>query len=230
MRIGNFSSSSISKLMTYGKDGKSFGKPALTYIAEKNMERMLGRSLNSEHSARPTTWGTLVEERVFELLPLEYQLVSRERLVHPDCDSWVGMPDCVNETEVCDIKSPYTLKSFCELVDACNKGIEGFKEHSPEYYWQLISNAILTNRKYITLIVYVPYKSELDAIRELANNYLGDANKMAWIGFANDEDLPYLIEGKHYKNLNIFKFEVNEADKQELTERVLTASKLLIQC
>ena len=37
-RVGNFTSSCIGDLMTYAKDGKSFGKPALTLIEDCNME------------------------------------------------------------------------------------------------------------------------------------------------------------------------------------------------
>ncbi len=42
--------------------------------------------------------------------------------------------------------------------------------------------------------------------------------------------MPYLIEGGHYKNLNIIRFEVSEEDKKALTERVIKAGKMLIKC
>ena len=41
-RTGRFTSGSIARLMSLGRDNISFGKPAFTYIAEKNMERRLG--------------------------------------------------------------------------------------------------------------------------------------------------------------------------------------------
>ena len=246
-RIGNFTSSEIAALMTTSKDGKSFGKPALTYIEEKNMERRLGRSLDSEQSAHPLTWGKLIEKRVFDLLGLEYTLTSQETVQHPTISCWSGSQDGNKFDEgrtVIDIKCPITLKSFCQLVDGIyqcknslgvadgNMIIAGVRENHKDgekYYWQLVSNAILTDSKYAELIVYVPYKSELEAIRELANNYDGaDQRKYAWINFAEDNELPYLIEGGYYKNLNIITFLVPEEDKILLTEKVLAAQKLLI--
>ncbi len=63
--------------------------------------------------------------------------------------------------------------------------------------------------------------------RELASNYDGDANKVAWINFASDEDLPYLIREGKYKNIYIFNFEIPAEDKHFLETRVIQASKLL---
>ena len=82
-RFGNFSSSEIWKLTTNGKEKGSFGKPALTYIDEKQMEMRLGRPLSIEHGAKETAWGILVENRVHELLPMNYKLSTTQRLQHP---------------------------------------------------------------------------------------------------------------------------------------------------
>lgn len=127
-----------------------------------------------------------------------------------------------------DIKCPFTLKSFCNFADC--KTIEEVREKhdsGENYFWQLVSNAILTGAKWAELIFYVPYQDELSEIRDMASNYEGDQNKVAWIQWATDEDLPYLIKGGHYKNLNVIQFEVTEADKAALTERVIAAGKLL---
>lgn len=230
-RIGNFTSSEIFALTTKGKIEGSFGKPALTYIDECNMERRLGRSLNDESNARPLIWGKFLESRAFELLGLEYILSSDETIVHPEISFWSGSKDGEKLDEgktVIDIKCPITLKSFCQIVDC--KTIEEVRENhrdGEKYYWQLVSNAILTKSKYAELIVYLPYRSELNAIREMASNFDGDQNKIAWIGFAEDNELPYLIDGGHYKNLNIIRFEVPESDKKFLTERVIKAGDFL---
>jgi hypothetical protein len=61
----------------------------------------------------------------------------------------------------------------------------------------------------------------------MAANYDGDQNKIAWINWASDDELPYLIEGGHYQNLNIIRFEVPQADKDFLTKRVIELSKFL---
>lgn len=239
-RIGNFTSSEISALMCNGKGKGTLGRPALTYIAEKQMERRLGRSVSNEINSRPLTWGQLIEKKVFEYLGLEYELVSTETITHPKYPFWAGSPDANKFDEgktVVDIKSPMTLKSFCTMVDPLYKGLSGWetmqiirKEHKEgeSYYWQLVSNSILTNSKFAELIVYAPYLSELTEIRKFAEEFdIGNEYKYYWIGNAIDEELPYLLDGGYYKNINIIRFEAPQEDKDLLTERVLLASKLL---
>src|SRR6185437_4228886 len=150
-RIGNFTSSEIGALMSKDRSGKGFGAPALTYIKETNMERRLGRSLTDEINARPLIWGKLLEGHVFSLLGLEYTLSSTETISHPSISFWSGSPDGGNyqpARTVVDIKCPITLKSFCQLVDAYREGgIEKVRDDHKDgekYYWQLVSNAILT--------------------------------------------------------------------------------------
>lgn len=235
-RTGNFTSSQIGKLMTYGKDGKSFGKPALTYIEERNMERRLGRSLQTEISSRPTSWGHTLEGVVFDILDTTYKLSSDETIKHPTIPFFCGSPDGIKYGEngkidaVFDFKSPFTLKSFCTLVDA--KDIETLRETHSEgetYYWQIIANAILTGAKFGEIIVFVPYLDELEIVKEVTGNmFESQQNKTAWINFANDDDLPYLIRGGYYKNLNIIRFPIPEADIKALISRVLEAGKLLV--
>ena len=241
IRVGNFTSSEIHKLMSNGKKAGELGKPFFTYVEEKQMERRLGRSLSEDVTARALSWGLLLEKRVFNLLGIDYKESSQETIVHPRYDFWVGSPDGQEFDEAGDklaeIKCPLTLKSFCQLVDCIKEGLSGLEimnlireNHTDgdKFYWQCVSNAILTGSKCAELIVYMPYKSELAAIRFLATNYDGfDQWKFKWIDQATDEELPFLIEGGYYKNLNKIMFEVPEADKALLTERVLMAQKLL---
>lgn len=241
-RIGNFTSSKIGKLMTYRRDGKSIGKPALTYIKSKNKERRLGRAIDSESSAKPLSWGKILEGGIFNLLGLEYSLVSQETIQHQTIPYWSGSPDAIKidkgEKTVIDIKAPITLNSFCDLVDPLYDGLTGIDamnlirqnhDDGDIYYWQLVSNAILTNSKYAELVVYVPYKDELDVVRSLASNYDGEnLHKYYWIANAQDNELPFLIKDFFYKNLNIIRFVVPEEDKKALNERVLAAGNMLI--
>lgn len=232
-RIGRFTSSEIGRLMTVAKNGKGWGSPALSYIEEKNMERRLGRCLNVESNARNLSWGKLLEEFCFQQLGTEYKLASMETLSHPTIDCWSGSPDLTKYDgggTVVDIKCPATLKSFCQLVDGGT--VESFRENHKEgdtYYWQIVSNSILTNSKYGELIVFVPLKSELEKIRELVSNLDGNQNAVAWIAFAEDDQLPYLLDGGHYRNLNIIRFEIPQSDKDALTDKVLLARKELIE-
>lgn len=236
-RNGNFTSSEIAALMKNGKEKGTFGVPALTYIEECNMERRLGRCLDNELDSRPTTWGNLCEGRVFFLLPTSYKLVSNDTLDHPEIEFWKGSPDAQKFDEgntIVDIKCPQTLKSFCQLVDAWTRGgineIRSSHLHGEKYYWQLVSNAILTNSKYAELIVYAPYKSELEAIREMAYNFDSiKQHKFMWIALAADDELPYLPDGGHYKNINIMRFPVPAEDKIALHNRVIEAGKMLVR-
>jgi len=124
------------------------------------------------------------------------------------------------------------LKSFCEMVDILEaQDPELLKAKKPEYFWQLVSSSILTGAPYAELIIYVPYKSELDTIKEMANQHSWDGkldeNDVAFINFANDNDLPHLIDGGGYNNLYSFKWKVDAADKEMLTARVKLAVKEL---
>lgn len=243
-RNGNFTSSEIVALTSLAKDQKSFGKPALTYIEETNMERRLGRSLDTEENARNLSWGKLIEKYISDnpkLLGLNYSVNLSDTTVHPTIHFWAGSEDVTKEDTVGDIKAPRTLKSFCQLVDAVAvHGLSGMEamhhiikthKEGEKYFYQLVSNACIHNKQFGELIVFVPYQSQLNEIRELAANWDNpeEAYKYAWINSANDEELPYLIDGGFYKNLNVIRFEIHKADKEFLTEKVLAAGKLLVE-
>lgn len=239
-RVGNFTSSGIAALMSNGKAAGTVGKPFLTYVKERNMERRLGRPLTEEAVAKPLTWGKLLEPIVFELLGLEYKLSSQETDIHPTIPYWSGSKDGMKFDEgrtVFDIKNPLTLKSFCDLVDPLYNGLSGMaamdwvrENHNDgeKYYWQLVSNAILNDCRFAELIVHMPYQSQIPEIKMAASNQPPDQlSRHYWIAMALDEELPYLVEGGYYKNINIIRFEVPQEDKDSLTERVLKAGQLL---
>ena len=149
-------------------------------------------------------------------------------LIHPEYLFWKGTPDITTDLIVGDIKCPFTLTSFCDLVDAMESGIEAFKKGYKEYYWQLVSNAILTKRMDAELIVFCPLKSELDKIRDFVDCYdSDDPFKYKWIIDSRDEKLPYLIDGKGYERINKFSFVVPKEDIEFLTTRVILAGEEL---
>jgi hypothetical protein len=217
LRNGNFTSSEIVALTAMGNAPGSIGKPFYTYVEECNMERRLGRSLTKDSNARATSWGNLGEKRVFDILPTTYQLFGDTTLIHPQVDCWVGSPDVTREQHwkkiVGDVKCPYTLDSFCSLVDPHMKygrvmynalTIEAVRANNPKegekYYWQLVSNAILTDSDEGELIVYCPYLDELGEMRTLAS--VAPVEEMYlyyWVVNALDVELPYLVRhgGRH---------------------------------
>jgi hypothetical protein len=227
MRTGAFTSSSIYLLMTNNKTKDGFGVPAITYIKGKQRELLLGRNLQKERSSRPTSYGKLVESRVFNLLGTEYTLRSDERDIHPEIERWTGAADMVTTDKVCDIKCPFSLNVYCDKADIMiANDVEALKKEFPENYWQLVSNSILTGKPIAELIIYCPYIRELNEIKETQHEYDGNLNDIAWINWAADEELPYLIEGNYYKNLYKMEWEVSAEDKALLTERVKMAIAL----
>lgn len=224
IRNGAFTSSQIYQLMTLDRKGTGWGAPALRYMKQKGWEKKLKRSLDSDLRSKPTSWGTLLESRAYTLIPsFETRIQSTETLSHPDIEGWVGTPDYTESDLVGDIKCPWTLLSFCQLVDALNLAEKGLKDEFPQYYWQLVSNSILTGKKFAELTVYCPFLEELEDIRELARRQDEDQERYLFINFALDDDLPYLLKEGEYTNLNQIKFEVPEADKVLLTETVKRA-------
>ena len=232
-RVGRFSSSQIYRLMSGGR-GKwtieNTGKAFDTYVNEKRWERKLGRPLNKQTNARPTSWGTLVEQQAFNKMGMEYSLKSDERYTHETLgDYWSGSPDLLTDDVVGDIKCPYTLESFTTLLDIFEQDdVQVFKKLNPMYYWQLVSNAILCDKDVALLVVYVPYKSELEEIKELTMQVNPEeSNRYAFINWAEDEELPYILDGGDIEHLNFLQFKVPQEDKELLTERVkLAVSKL----
>ncbi|HEY6950142.1 MAG TPA: hypothetical protein VI146_05990 [Nitrososphaeraceae archaeon] len=244
IRNGNFTSSEIVALTTNGNAKGSFGKPFYTYIEECNMERRLGMALENEIDAKPTSWGKLIEKRPFEKLSTEYHLCSSETLSHPTIDFWKGSPDLKKYSgndliAIGDLKCPMTRKSFCQLVDPYYEdgnliyealtieAVRANHKDGEKYFWQIVSNAAIAGAKKGELIVYIPYKSELEEIRTLASSAgeMGEYSK--WIYFATDEQLPHILEGGHYKSINIIEFDILPRDVDFITERVKEGGKLL---
>lgn len=258
LRIGNFNSSEISALTKKGtremteeelkahklafpgskkKNTESWpGKAALTFIEECNMERRLGRSLTDETRAKATMWGTLLESIAHQKQGFDYILTSDVTLQHPLYPFWVGSPDGwrnIPESTVTEYKCPFTLKSFCQLVQPLYDGLTGMDsinkirethDKGEEYYWQMVSNSCLKGTDFAELIVYMPYESDIPAIKAMCE---GDPDYY-WLFYANQNELPFLKGDGYYNDLNTIRFEVPKEDKEYLTWCVQEASKMLI--
>ena len=236
IRNGNFTSSEIFRLMKPGKAKGSWSVDAQTYIDECNRERRLGRSIEVQTDARPLSWGKCVERRAFDVLSTDYTLCSSKTIQHPTIPFWCGSPDATTSVIVSDLKCPLTLTSFCQMVDPYYEGknlihealtIEAVRENhrdGDKFFWQIVSNGILTGRNKGQLIVYVPYEEELEEIKTLS-----DGNPdYYWIWAAEKEKLPYLIKGRHYKNINVINFDIMPRDVTALTDRVMESGDQLI--
>lgn len=247
LRQGNFTSSEIVALTTSDKSGKNFGAPAKTYIAEKNLERLLGVSLDTEVEVFALLWGKTMEERIFNMPTFdpkcEYTITSDVTIKHPTIDFWAGSPDGfreIQERTIYDFKAPSTRKSFALLSLPTVAGLTGLEamyairdgfvykdinipahKDGAKYYWQLVSNACITGCDYAELIAYMPFDSELLDIK----NSVGDDDRFRWM---LNKDIASLPDGGLFNNINVTRFKIPQADKDFLTERVLAAGELLI--
>lgn len=224
-RTATFSSSQAYKLMTNTKGKTTFGAPALKYIKQVKHEMKLGRSITNDFSAKETSWGTFLESRVFNLLDTSYQNVTKQgRLYHPEIKHYSGVPDFLSAFDtVSDCKCPFSPEKFCDKMEAL-QDYSTFKEEFPEDFWQLVSNLVLLRANgmeidYIESINYMPYLSELPDIRISSE---GDKS-MRWLEWTTDNGLPWLPDGGHYKNINIFRFRVMERDVLEWMDRIQLA-------
>jgi len=245
MRTGNFTSSEIVALTTNPtatskKEGAIFGKPALTYIKQTNWERNLGRSIDSETTSRPLSWGKLCEVYVLQHMGMmQYTPLMDEPKQHPTIEYWWGSPDAMHEKEnsVVELKCPQTLGSFCGLVEPLMIGLTGIEainhirdnhNDGEKYYWQMVSNAIITGKPKAELIVFCPYLDQLDELRMLAGNMPTDSlYQYYWIANSKDNELPYLNNDGKYSNVNRIVFDVPQADIDFLIDRVQKAGELL---
>lgn len=222
-RIATFSSSQVYRLMGSAKKTGDLSAPALKYIKQVRYEIGLGRSISNDFDAKETSWGNLCEKIAFRRLPLSYQYVADQgRLFHQSIKHFSGVPDFLKDTDtVADSKCPFSLEKFCDKIAALEKGYDAFKEEFPADFYQLISNTVLLRDngmdvKFMEAINFVPYESELDRIRELAE---GD-DSLRWMQWTTNAGLPWLPDGGKYKNLNIHRFEINEKDVEEFTDKI----------
>lgn len=258
IRIGNFSSSEITRLKGNGTrkmtaeekaelkkvDPKSrkqtiecssvLSKPALTYIEEKRMERRLGRPLGLESNARTLKWGHALEPYA-NAKNGNVIYSSNETHVHSNYDFWVGSRDYQRGLDtVGEYKCPFTLKSFIQLVQPLYDGLEGMdainwiRENHPD------------GEKYYDQIVsnaciggfkygeLAVYMPYKNDLEQMKKDFEGDGT-MYWFCWATDEELPYLIEGGEFKDFNVIRFEIPQEDKELLELKVKQAGELLLK-
>jgi hypothetical protein len=233
-RIGNFTSSNIYKLCGSLKDGEA-SKSYETYIKEKMYERKLKRSLEVGAYSQSMTWGKFLEKRVNDNLPLNYQMLHKTTNVHYKYDFWAGSVDfLVPNVKIAELKC-FEPKNFASYVTSLMTGdTEYIKKEHPKEYWQMVSNACIHKVPKMEAIVYMPYESEMEDIRELAEDseYLSAIGMMPWeVRFITEKpnsQLAVLPNDSAFKNLNIFEFDVPVEDVVFLTKRIISAGKILL--
>jgi hypothetical protein len=240
MRNGRFTSSEVGKIIPRGRK-EAFTVAGLTYIRTKMFERVLGRRIDSPVPSRSTAWGLLAEKHLFETLGMSYQPMGNEVKVHPQYDFWSGSPDAFNhQTQaVVEIKCPFTLKSFCELVEPVRQGLDGMDamnmirelhQEGEMYYWQIVSNCILMGTDRAELIVFCPCFDEALKIQAMSLQ-IPEAEQERYrpVYYCLPEELPYLPDECQYRSLNVVRLEIAREDMELLTSRVIEANELCEQ-
>lgn len=259
IRIGTATSSTIFPIISEGRATGTIGSPFFTYVEECRFERGLLQVLENSVEVLATEWGKTVESFVHELLPKGYKFHSNKTLKHPKYPGWVGSPDGTlmkyileawMKDATTDIKCPQTKKAFCQLLSGLYKikptgGVDKIENpdskkvlaamiknanDGKKFYWQLVSNSCIENTKYAELIVFMPFKENLERILKYnesldfendKNRNDGKPKHSMLVSFAGlkENKLPSLIKESGYEEVNIIRFEVPLEDKKLLEKR-----------
>lgn len=215
-----------------------FGATGKTYIQEVFIERISGRSIDTDVKTIPMKWGSLMEIVLFNRVGLDWTMTHKQTIKHHKYgEFWSGTPDFIATKAVAECKC-FQPKNYMKLVLCLMRCIaEGspqhFKETYPKEYWQCVSNAILTKKKRALIVGFMPYKSDLialiDQIRDtdylvengldLSDYYFMDRDKL--------DTLPYLPDESEISDINMYEFEVPKEDIELLTSRMIDANNVL---
>lgn len=234
LRIGRFTSSNNYKLCASLKNGEP-SEAFYTYIKEKMLENALCRSLDMGTYTQTMAWGKVLEKRVNDMLPLNYKLQHKTTFVHPKYSFWSGSPDfdIPEEKKIAELKCYEPRKFGCYVTSLMSNDTEIIKKDNPQEYWQIVSNCAIKGYTKGEAIVYMPYESEMDEIRELVQDseYLSQIGVMPWevrfIVEKPNSQLAVLPNGSKFKNINIFEFEIPTSDIIFLTKRYLKAIEIM---
>lgn len=233
-RIGNFTSSQIYNLCAVNKDG-SHSAAYYTYISKKIRERKMKRSLDMGKYGASMAWGKFLEKRVNDNLPLNYQMLHKSTTIHPKFNYVAGSVDfLVPNIKVSELKC-YEPDKFSAYVSALmTYDTEHIKKEFAQEYWQSLNNSQIHKTPKMEFIAYMPYESEMEDIRELAEDpeYLSAIGMMPWeVRFITEKpnsQLAVLPNDSEFKNLNIFEFDVPINDVIFLNKNIISAGKLLL--
>jgi hypothetical protein len=233
-RIGNFTSSQIYNLCAVNKDG-SHSSAYYTYIGKKIRERKMKRSLDMGKYGASMAWGRFLEKRVNDNLPLNYQMLHKSTMVHPKFNYVAGSVDfLVPNIKVSELKcyEPDKFSAYVSALMTCD--LEHIKKEFAQEYWQCLSNSQIHKTPKMEFIAYMPYESEMEDIRELAEDpeYLSAIGMMPWeVRFITEKpnsQLAVLPNDSEFKNLNVFEFDVPINDVIFLNKNIISAGKILL--
>lgn len=172
-RCGKFTASEIHKLMGKGRN-EYFGLVAKTYIATKAAEILTLEPANQRGPTMAMEWGLSHEFEAMtkfkEKSKLEIEYFGGENPTFFPYGKYAGgSPDGMGKDFVIEIKCPFNSQEHLQhllLQDA-----EGLKDYAPEYYWQITSNMLFSNRKQGIFISYDPRFEDQYQLKTLEINF-----------------------------------------------------------
>lgn len=199
IRCGKFTSSTISDLCGFDRSGKN---PSATYysrIRKVAAERFFGTKIQGGSNIA-CDWGNLCEKYVATLIEPDgiiggYSDIPIESTIDGLENAYAGTPDFLSKDTIWDCKAPFNLENYFNLYGIDN---DGLKKEFPAYYWQLLSNKILTGKDKCGLIAFYPNFDDLQAILELNRN---DSISFR-LEYQDIDNLPCL--GEEFKEMNMY--------------------------
>lgn len=158
-RVGRFTASEIFKLMTEprNKSDKEAGKlseGAMTYVNQKVAEIMTGQP-KSESYAYPLVYGKELEPQAIEYFIKKTGFSYEPAMFVPFGDHAGGSPDgYINETDGLEIKCPFQSENQVDYLMLTDQ--YDLKRNHPNYYWQVMSNLLFTDKKQWHFVCYDP--------------------------------------------------------------------------
>lgn len=156
-RLGKFTSSNISKLMTYEDKLDDFPKGAMTYVEEIVIEILTNgkgkESFRSDDMDRGNEMELEAVERFEKVTGLKcYQTGDEQQFIELS-NYFGGTPDgLIEDHSLIEVKCP---KSKTHLFNIRNLKTEtDLKKHYSNYYWQIQGNLLATGRNKAYFISY----------------------------------------------------------------------------
>jgi hypothetical protein len=156
-RCGKITSSEVYKIMTVGRK-ETFSQTAKSYLKLKAAELLTGEPFD-----RPTTyameWGNSHEFEAIQTLQnhlekeVEYFGGGNPKF-YEKSKFWGGSPDGFLDDVVVEVKCPFNSSEHLEHL--LFKTQEDLKDYAPEYYWQILSNMLLTGKEKGMFVSYDP--------------------------------------------------------------------------
>jgi hypothetical protein len=195
-RLGKVTSSSIWNLIVEPKEKskKEAGELSSTskeYLMGKVAEKLTGISRSFQNDA--TVFGLEQEQHAISFYELKTGYKVTEAGYIEAVDGWYGgTPDGLIESEdgIIQVKCPYEYRNHLSflMVDS----VEHFKAKYREYYWQCMSDILVTDAKWCDFVSYcpdMPHEYKLFVLRiernEVDINMLADKISEGYKFFSN---------------------------------------------